>query len=99
MPLSHQVVTTEKLYVWPDHSWCWASEYSAVNDSWRGDDFAQLDFPVVQGEEVDLEDFIDHAMSGGGASDLAFVPGMGVVLNTSFRDSQYPLLRSLLNNH
>lgn len=33
------------IYYWPDGTWCYASEYSEVTYSFKGDDFGKMEVP------------------------------------------------------
>ena len=50
----------DKILVWPDGGWVDASEYEAVIDAWRGDDYETLDADSERAQEImcaDLPDF------------------------------------------
>lgn len=53
--------TTTKIFVWPDNSWVEVSEYSDVEDSWRGDDFYTLAIP--EDKVGDMDEDIDAYIS------------------------------------
>ena len=41
----------DSIYIWPDGSWCWSYEYEDVIDSWRGNDYVEVDVPVHLNDE------------------------------------------------
>ena len=62
-----QLNLDERILVWPDNSWMYASEYEDNLESWRGDDYSSHDLSKLEDlariPEPVLEELIETLVS------------------------------------